>query len=75
MDTGITLEHGISDGGFGQKVATTYYANKEMKVKTYGLKREFYDRYHPAELFKQLGMTTKQILNDFEKIIEGYFQI
>ncbi len=65
----ITLEDGILDGGFGQKVAA-YYADKEMKVKTCGLKREFYDRYHPAELLKQLGMTTKQILDDIQAILK-----
>ena len=54
------------DGGFGQKIAT-FYADKNMKVKTYGLKKEFYDRYNPEELLKELGMTTKQIINDIKK--------
>ena len=62
----ITLEDGILDGGFGQKIAT-FYADKNMKVKTYGLKKEFYDRYNPEELLKELGMTTKQIINDIKK--------
>ena len=57
----ITLEDGILDGGFGQKVAA-FYADKDMKVKTYGFKKEFYDRYKPQELLKQLGMTTQQII-------------
>ncbi|MGN0919920.1 MAG: 1-deoxy-D-xylulose-5-phosphate synthase [Alphaproteobacteria bacterium] len=57
----ITLEDGILEGGFGQKVAA-FYADKNMKVKTYGLKKEFYDRYNPQELLKQLGMTTEQII-------------
>ena len=61
----ITLEDGILDGGFGQKVAT-FYADKDMKVKTYGLKKEFYDRYNPQELLKQLGMTTAQIIADIK---------
>ena len=64
----ITLEDGILDGGFGQKVAA-FYADKEMKVKTYGLKKEFYDRYDPQELLKQLGMTTEQIISDVRKLI------
>ena len=62
----ITLEDGILDGGFGRKIAT-FYADKNMKVKTYGLKKEFYDRYNPEELLKELGMTTKQIINDIKK--------
>ena len=62
----ITLEDGVLDGGFGQKVAS-FYADKKMKVKTYGLKKEFYDRYNPEELLKQLGMTTPQIIADIKK--------
>ncbi|MBQ7412970.1 MAG: 1-deoxy-D-xylulose-5-phosphate synthase [Alphaproteobacteria bacterium] len=68
-DLVITLEDGILDGGFGQKVAT-FYADKNMKVKTYGLKKEFYDRYDPKELLKQLGMTPSQIIADIKKLIK-----
>ena len=62
----ITLEDGILDGGFGQKVAS-FYGDKNMKVKNYGLKKEFYDRYNPEELLKQLGMTTEQIIADIKR--------
>lgn len=65
----ITLEDGILDGGFGQKVAA-FYADKNMKVKTYGLKKEFYDRYNPQELLEQLGMTTEQIVAYVKNIIK-----
>ena len=65
----ITLEDGILDGGFGQKVAV-FYADKEMKVKTYGLKKEFYDRYNPQELLQQLGMTTEQIVSDVRNLLK-----
>lgn len=64
----ISLEDGVLDGGFGQKVAT-FYADKGMKVKTYGLKKEFYDRYNPQELLKELGMTTEQIVADIKNLI------
>ena len=64
----ITLEDGIIDGGFGQKVAA-FYAADEMKVKIYGLKKEFYDRYNPDELLYELGITPEQILADIEKEI------
>lgn len=64
----ITLEDGIIDGGFGQKVAA-FYATDSMKVKTYGLKREFYDRYNPQELLVELNMTSEQILDDIKKLI------
>jgi len=64
----ITMEDGILEGGFGQKVAA-FYADKDMKVKTYGLKKEFYDRYNPQELLKDLGMTTEQIVADIKNLI------
>ena len=65
----ITLEDGVLDGGFGEKVAN-FYSTSDMKVKTYGLKKEFYDRYNPQELLKQLGMTTEQIINDIKNLIK-----
>ena len=64
----ITLEDGIIDGGFGQKIAA-FYADDKMKVKIYGLKKEFYDRYDPDELLHELGITTEQILADIKKEI------
>ena len=65
----VTLEDGILDGGFGQKVAT-FYSDKKIKVKTYGLKKEFYDRYNPQELLQQLGMTTEQIFSDVRNLVK-----
>jgi 1-deoxy-D-xylulose-5-phosphate synthase len=58
----LTLEDGIVDGGFGQKIAS-YYGPSSMKVLNYGLKKEFYDRYDPEELLSELGMTTEQLVN------------
>lgn len=63
----ITLEDGILDGGFGQKIAS-FYGTTKMKVKNYGLKKEFYDRYNPTELLKQLGMTNSQMIDDIKKM-------
>lgn len=64
----ITLEDGVTEGGFGQKVAT-FYADKDIKVKIYGLKKEFYDRYNPQELLEQLGMMPAQIIADIKKLV------
>lgn len=63
--TVITLEDGIKDGGFGQKIAS-FYGNSKMKVLNYGLEKVFYDRYNPQELLKELGMTTEQIIEDLK---------
>ncbi len=64
----ITLEDGILDGGFGQKIAS-YYSTSNMRVLTYGLERKFYDRYNPQELLKNLKITNKDILFDIKRII------
>lgn len=64
----ITLEDGVSDGGFGQKVAT-FYATRDIKVKTYGLNKEFYDRYNPQDLLRQLEMTPPQIVAEIKKLL------
>ncbi len=63
----ITMEDGILEGGFGQKIAS-YYGTAPIQVKSYGLKKEFYDRYNPEDLLKQLGMTTDQIISDIKKL-------
>ena len=57
----ITLEDGILDGGFGEKIAS-YYGDSDIKVKNYGLKKIFYDRYNPVELLKEEGMDTESII-------------
>lgn len=64
----ITLEDGITSGGFGEKIAS-FYGTSNMKVKNYGLEKKFYDRYNPVELLKELGMSTEQILADVKGIL------
>ena len=65
----ITLEDGILDGGFGQKIAS-FYGDSNIKVKNYGLKKKFYDRYNPEELLVEEKMDTESIL-DYIKSIEN----
>lgn len=48
----ITLEDGILEGGFGQKIAS-YLGDSNIKVKNYGLQKKFYDRYNPENLLKE----------------------
>ncbi|WP_022749991.1 1-deoxy-D-xylulose-5-phosphate synthase [Lachnobacterium bovis] len=61
----ITLEDGVVEGGFGQKIAS-YCGTRNIKVKNYGLEKIFYDRYNPEELLKEVGMTTEQIIEDLK---------
>lgn len=53
----VTLEDGIVQGGFGEKIAA-FYGDSSMRVQVYGLEKKFYDRYNPEELLATLGMTT-----------------
>ncbi|HBG66569.1 MAG TPA: 1-deoxy-D-xylulose-5-phosphate synthase, partial [Treponema sp.] len=64
----ITLEDGILEGGFGQKIASFYGAGS-MRVKNYGLEKKFYDRYDPQELLRACGMTTAQMLADAKALL------
>jgi len=66
----ITLEDGIIEGGFGNKIAN-YYSDKNIIVKSYGLDKKFYDRYNPKELLKELKMDTDSILNYVKETIGG----
>ena len=65
----VTLEDGILDGGFGQKIAS-YCARKGVKVFNYGLNRVFYDRYDPQQLLCSLGITPEQIANDVANALQ-----
>lgn len=59
----MTLESGILDAGFGQKVAG-YYGPDEMKVFTYGLPKEFNDRFDVQDVLKDNHMSPRQIVED-----------
>lgn len=62
-DTVVTLEDGILDGGFGEKIAR-FYGSSNVKVYNYGLKKEFLDRYDVNEVLKENHLTAEQIVND-----------
>ena len=64
----ITLEDGIVDGGFGEKIAT-YYGASDMKVINLGLEKKFYDRYNPQQLLESLGITSDQIVETVKKFV------
>ena len=62
-DTVVTLEDGILNGGFGEKIAR-FYGSSDMKVYNYGLKKEVLDRYDVNEVLKENHLTAEQIVND-----------
>ena len=63
----ITLEDGILEGGFGKKIAS-YYGTTDMKVKNYGIKKSFPDRYIAKELLKENGITVEQMIENIKKL-------
>ena len=64
----ITLENGILDGGFGEKISR-FYGNSDMKVLNFGGKKEFTDRVPLSELFTRYHLTKEQIVEDISKLI------
>ena len=59
----VTLEDGILDGGFGEKIAR-FYGPTNMKVFNYGLKKEFLDRYAVEDVMKENHLSPELILQD-----------
>lgn len=65
----LTLEDGILDGGFGEKLARYYGADSDVKVKNYGFRREFLDRFDPEQVLHDSRMTDSQIAEDAQKML------
>ena len=64
----ITLEDGVLDGGFGEKIAR-YYDATNMKVLNFGAKKEFVDRYDIQEFLRANHLTDEQIVEDITAVI------
>lgn len=56
----VTLEDGIVDGGFGQKVAA-YLGDSDVRVNVLGLRKEFLDRYKAYDVLRANSLTAPQI--------------
>lgn len=64
----ITLEDGVLDGGFGEKISR-YYGSSDMKVLNFGAKKDFTDRIPVEELYQRYHLTPELILEDIENIM------
>ena len=62
-DVIVTIEDGILDGGFGEKIAR-FYGDSVIKVLNFGLQKEFPDRYDVDEMLKKNHLTKELILTD-----------
>ena len=67
-DIVITLEDGVLDGGFGEKI-TRFYGNSNMKVLNFGGKKEFTDRVPLEELYQRYHLTKELITEDVKNCL------
>ena len=64
----FTLEDGVVEGGWGQRVAS-FYGPSNVRVKNYGIAKEFHDRYDATELLRENGISLEQIVADAKQIL------
>lgn len=64
----ITLEDGVIDGGFGEKIAR-YYGTSQMSVKCYGLKKEFADCYDYKQIANKNHLAPDLIAKDVMELL------
>lgn len=67
-DVVITLEDGILEGGFGEKVSR-FYGNTDMKVLNFGGEKAFTDRVPLETLYKKYHLTKDLIVEDIMNLI------
>lgn len=60
-ETVVTLEDGVVDGGFGEKISR-FYSDKLIKVYNFGAAKEFTDRIPVNELYQRYNLTPEQIV-------------
>ncbi|MDD3138276.1 MAG: 1-deoxy-D-xylulose-5-phosphate synthase [Lachnospiraceae bacterium] len=65
----ITLEDGLMDGGFGQKIAS-FYGKYKLRVLNYGLKKTFIDRYNVMKVMEENHLKAEMIIGDIKEINE-----
>jgi 1-deoxy-D-xylulose-5-phosphate synthase len=65
----VTLEDGIIEGGYGQKIAS-YYGDSDMKVRNFGFKKEFVDRYDANELLEQSDLSKVRFVGAVAEILK-----
>ena len=64
----VTLEDGILDGGWGERVAC-YLACTPVRTRTFGIAKGFPDRYDPNELLAQNGMTVENMAAEAVRLL------
>ena len=67
----VTLEDGALEGGYGEKVAR-HYGPTSVKTLCFGARKEFVDRYAPADFFAANHLTVPQIVEDILQSLGGF---
>lgn len=65
----ITLEDGVLDGGFGEKI-TRFYGPSNMKVLNFGGKKEFTDCVPVDTLYERYHLKEELIVADVDKVLK-----
>lgn len=64
----ITLEDGVIDGGFGEKIAR-YYGASDMKVLNYGAEKAFVNHVAADTQYERYRLTEAQIVDDVMRVL------
>ena len=64
----ITLEDGVVEGGFGEKI-TRFYGSSDIKVLNFGAKKEFTDRVPLDVLYERYHLREDLIVEDIKKCL------
>ena len=62
----ITLEDGELVGGYGQSIAS-FYGDSAMKVKNFGISKEFHTDFNAVELLAENGMSVEKLTEYIKK--------
>lgn len=65
----ITLEDGLLNGGFGEKIAR-FYGDKDVKVLNFGATKEFTDSVPVEELYARYHLTKELIVDDIKSALK-----
>ena len=65
----ITLEDGVIEGGFGEKISR-FYGDKNIKVLNFGADKGFTNGVSKDELYERYHLTEELIVEDIKKALE-----
>lgn len=65
----ITVEDGVLDGGFGEKIAR-FYSDRPMLVKCLGVRKQFLDKVNQQELAARSGLTADGIVEAYSTMFK-----